>query len=168
MFFVLNRLSFMSWRNKPHLHQQVFLDKFSLASFTWQCKWKNMTSFSLINVLLQKLAGKFLNKDTCQGKTCYICESNLRRFSRTLQHSMTPSCFCLQIWVVFCFHHVSIKGFRFWTLNKLFFSLLPSRFYRRFYLLLHFKNSMGVLHCTILKLNCRKLQNLCLHLKSGG
>ena len=48
--------AFLPLLHKPHLHQQVFLDKVSLASFPWQYKWKNTTSFSLTSALVQKLA----------------------------------------------------------------------------------------------------------------
>ena len=37
------------------LHQK--LTKFSSTSFPWQCKWKKYDKI-------------FLDKDTCQGKTC--------------------------------------------------------------------------------------------------
>lgn len=36
----------------PHLHQQVFLDKFYLTGFPWQSKWKNMTSWLVKENLL--------------------------------------------------------------------------------------------------------------------
>ena len=50
----------------------IYTSKFSLTSFPWQCKWKNMSSFSLTSTLVQKLACYFSDKDTCQGKTCHI------------------------------------------------------------------------------------------------
>ena len=46
--------------NLPTVHTS----KFSLTTFPWQCKWKNMTSFSLTSVLVQKL---FFHLH-CQGK----------------------------------------------------------------------------------------------------
>ena len=55
-------------RVRPRLHKQAFLDKFSLTSFHCQCKWKNLTNFSLTSALVQKLECQFLNKDTCQGR----------------------------------------------------------------------------------------------------
>ena len=33
----------------------IYTSKFSLTNFSWQCKWTNMTSFSLTITLVQKL-----------------------------------------------------------------------------------------------------------------
>lgn len=53
----------LSLKFKPHLHEQVFLDSFSLKSLFCSCRsgiFRKVTIFSLSSVLFQKLSCHFL------------------------------------------------------------------------------------------------------------
>ena len=63
----------MYMENKTSFPWQVHLT----SNLHWQIS--PLTSFSLTSVLVQKLACFFLNKGTCQGKTCHILPFTLPR-----------------------------------------------------------------------------------------
>ena len=69
--FVVLQTTAKKWTNMKHArpciawkavvfvgiqYSLIYTSMFSLTSFPWQCKWENMTSFSLTSVLVQKLA----------------------------------------------------------------------------------------------------------------
>ena len=62
------------------------LDKFSLASFICSCGRRNMPSFSLTILFIEKLACQLFNKATCQEKTCNFFPST--RANKTCEEKL--------------------------------------------------------------------------------
>ena len=95
-----------SWRFVSHDE----ISKLTLISLVWQPAanfFSTSEKYHSWNVSRMKCLQMAIYGDVCPVSVV---------FPERKQHNITPSCFCLQIWVVSCFRHVSANGFHFFEL----------------------------------------------------